>query len=277
MSYKIRRAINSFFEKHEVRWEISMILLAVVYIVIAFLPDWISLPSRTLSALEVGDWVITGFFVLEFAVRFLAIDSRLGYLKGHWLDLLAIIPVLRWLRIARFARVLRIMRVLRAVRILDSLNSLGFNFARFTQLNGVHWMVLVLTGVMFAGSAIIYLSEVGVNPRISDFGEALYLSLLTWLGPGYPTLDPVSIIGQITSIVLVMAGMATWGILISTLAAFFTVRSKSAAVRSVRQRLLRLDDLSEAELLELQRDIADITQKRLKKHRQARAIKTKKS
>ena len=191
------RSINRFFEKHEVPWEISMIFLAVVYIVIAFLPDWMSLSIRTLSALEVGDWAITGFFVLEFALRFFAADSRLGYLKGHWLDLLAIIPVLRWLRIARFARILRVLRVLR------SLDDLGINFARFTQLNGMHWMVLILTGVMFAGSTIIYLSEAGINPRINNYGEALYLSLLTWLGPGYQSLDPLSIIGQITSIVLV--------------------------------------------------------------------------
>ena len=271
----MRRAINSFFEKNEVSWESSMIFLAVVYIVIAFLPDWMRLPTRTLSALEVGDWAITGVFVLEFAVRFFASDSRLGYLKGHWLDLLAIIPILRWLRIARLTRVLRVLRVLRLARILDSLNDLGFNFTRFTQLNGVHWMVLTLTCVMFAGSAVIYLSEVGVNPQIGDYGEALYVSLLTWLGPGFPRLDPVSIVGQITSIVLVVAGMATWGILISNLAAFLTVRSKSAAVRSVRQRLLRLDEMSEAELFELRQDIADITEKRLNKHRQARAIKTK--
>jgi len=271
MINKIRPAINSFFEKHEVPWEISMVILAIAYIVIAFLPDWMSLPSRTLSALEVGDWAITGFFVLEFAVRFLAIDSRLGYLKGHWLDLLAIIPFLRWLRIARLTRVLRVLRVLR------SLDDLGFNFARFTSLNGVHWMVLVLTGVMFACSAVIYLSEVGVNPQIGDYGEALYASLLTWHGPGYPRLDPVSLIGQITSIVLVVAGMATWGILISTLAAFLTIRSKSAMIQSARQRLLLLDELNEAELLELRRDIADITEKRLKKHLQARVIKTKKS
>jgi voltage-gated potassium channel len=263
----MRRGINLFFEKHEAAWEMVMIFLAVVFILIAFLPDWFDLDARLLGALEVLDWAITGIFIAEFAVRFWAAESRSSYLREHWLDLLAIVPVLRWLRLARVARILRVLRILRLARVFDSLDDLGVNFARFTRVNDVHWLVLALVGVMLAGSAVIYLVEVGVNPRISGYGDALYASLLTWLGPGLEQLSPVTVTGKITCIALIVAGLAAWGILISNLAAFFTVRAKSPAVRSVRKRLLRLDELSEAELLDLKDDISEITEKRLSRRR----------
>jgi voltage-gated potassium channel len=259
----MRRAINLFFEKHEAAWEMVMIFLALIFILIAFLPDWFDLDARVLSVLEVLDWTITGIFIAEFAVRFWAAESRSGYLREHWLDLLAIVPVLRWLRFARVARILRVLRVLRLARVFDSLDDLGVNFARFTRVNDVHWLVLALVGVMLAGSAVIYLVEVGVNPRVNGYGDALYASLLTWLGPGLEQLSPVTATGKITGVVLIVAGLAAWGILISNLAAFFTIRAKSPAVRSVRERLLRLDELSEAELLDLKHDISEITEKRL--------------
>jgi voltage-gated potassium channel len=249
--------------------------MAVAYLVIAVLPDWIGLSPATLSTLEIVDWTITGFFALEYAIRFFAAESRSGYAKEHWLDLLAIVPLLRWLRIARVARVFRVLRVLRVVRVFNSLEYMGVSFARFTSLNGVQWMVLVLTGAMFAGSAVIYYSEAGINPGITSYGQALYVSLLTWLGPGFGELNAETTAGRTTGIVLVVTGMATWGIMISNLAAFFTVRSKSAAVRSARQRLLRLDDLSEEDLLDLRQDIVDITEKRIKKRRRREAIKPK--
>jgi hypothetical protein len=51
----LRRAINRFFEVHEVAWEIFMIILAVIFVVIGFLPDWTQLSPSALNILSIID------------------------------------------------------------------------------------------------------------------------------------------------------------------------------------------------------------------------------
>jgi len=84
----IRRAINRFFEVHEVAWEIFMIVLAVIFVVIGFLPDWTQLSPATLDTLSQVDWAITIIFVATIvrsvtlvfdATRCWLLISRVGF------------------------------------------------------------------------------------------------------------------------------------------------------------------------------------------------------
>lgn len=151
-----RKAVNRFFGRYEAPWEIFMIVLAVAFVAIGFIPDWVQLSPSELSTLAAVDLAITIFFVLEFAIRFSAAPSRKEYLKDHWLDLMAVVPLVRWVRIARVVRVIRVMRLMRLARIIDSLDDLGVNFARFARLNGLQWMLLTLTAVMLGSSILLF-------------------------------------------------------------------------------------------------------------------------
>ena len=89
----MRDRINAFVARHEIAWELGMGFLAIVYVAIGFALDD---PSRSdeqgLLAIET---TLTVIFVAEFATRFGAARNRPAYLKGHWVDLLALILALR--------------------------------------------------------------------------------------------------------------------------------------------------------------------------------------
>ena len=271
----IRKAINRFFEVHEAAWEIFMIILAVIFVLIGFLPDWMHISTSALKIVSGVDWGITILFILEFIVRFSAAYSHRGYLKEHWLDLLAIIPLVRWLRVARLVRVVRILRLLRLGRIIDSLDDLGVNFAQFAKLNGLQWMLLVLTAVMLFTSILVYFTEAPVNEKINTFWDAFYTSALTWASAGYGDITPVTTIGRICGIILVVSGITTWGLLIGNLSAFLSARSSDRIeiqetdpiINELKRKITRLHRLSEGELVALQGQIEALIKDRLDKLR----------
>jgi hypothetical protein len=149
------------------------------------------------------------------------------------------------------------------------------HFIHFTRLNGVDWMFLALIILMLLLSVAFFFAEHLVNPAVKNYWDALYIAVYTWATPGFGNLFPVTTIGRVYGIALVMTGIVTWGLFVANLAAFFTVRAKSAEGRSVRQRLLELDELTDAELLDLQQDVLNIINKRLNGSQVSIKIKSK--
>ncbi len=252
----IRKRLNYFFGTYEIGWELFMVALAIVFVVLGFLPDYIQFTESQLTTLDALDWSLTAFFALEFTIRFLIAPSRLDYLKGHWLDLIAIVPVVRWLRVARIARILRLLRIARMARIFRSLDTLGLNISRFLKLNGIQWMMLALTIVMIIASIAVFFFEHQVNPRVQTYWDALYASLVTWTTPGYGEITPMTTGGRISGLVLITSGLLTWGLFIANLAAFLAARRVEQtefdpAIREVLHKLEHMDEMSEQQLVAL--------------------------
>src|SRR5258707_1968543 len=104
----VRERYNGFIARHDIAWELFMGFLAVVFVALGFLLDQALPGSR--PELEAAELALTGLFVAEFASRILAAHDRGQYLRGHWVDVVALAPPIR------VARVLRLLRLLRLVR-----------------------------------------------------------------------------------------------------------------------------------------------------------------
>jgi voltage-gated potassium channel len=95
-------------------------------------------------ALQYVDLSVCMIFFFDFWYNLYKAESRLGYLKWGWIDLISSIPLvdpLRWGRLARVIRILRFLRAIRSVRILyesivrnkiESLTLLVFLFVFFS-------------------------------------------------------------------------------------------------------------------------------------------------
>src|SRR5690348_6200158 len=106
---RMRDRFNAFIERHDVAWELAMALLAIVYVGVGFVLDDPALQPMA-PTLEVAELALTILFIAEFTSRFAASRNRLGYLRGHWIDVVAIIPAARSFRILRTLRLLRLVR-----------------------------------------------------------------------------------------------------------------------------------------------------------------------
>lgn len=204
----MRTVFNHFVARHEVAWELTMGALAIVYLVLGFAVETASPAQASLRLAETG---LTAIFVLEFGSRFLAADDRGGYLRGHWIDLLALVPSVRQFRLLRLLRLLRLTRTFASVyRALLHIERLLGN--RRVATVGVIWLaILVLT------SFGLFIAENGINPAVDSPLDALWWGVTTMTTVGYGDVYPVTGEGRLAAAILMLLGIALFSVVTATL------------------------------------------------------------
>src|SRR3954469_4250070 len=94
----LRRRYLDFIDRHEIAWELTFAVLAILFVIVGF--------AEESAAVTGAEAVLTVVFLAEFTTRFAASYDRPRYLRGHWIDLLALIPTTRSLRLLRLGRLL---------------------------------------------------------------------------------------------------------------------------------------------------------------------------
>lgn len=228
---------NAFIDRYEIAWELVMAALAALFVVVGF----IDATPETEPALNAADAILTGIFLAEFTTRFAASRDRRRYLRGHWIDLLALIPTVRAVRLLRLLRLLRLVRVFAGVfRALES-------FDRFASHRGL----LTLFGAWLTVAVIcgtgVYLAEAGTNPQIATFGDALWWAVVTVATVGYGDVAPITPEGRLAASVLIVVGITLWAAITGTITSLL-IETRSADV-SVPEQIRQLAELRRDDLL----------------------------
>ncbi len=207
-----RDRYNDFIARHELAWELLMAAFAVLFIVVGFAADEAQPERRPLlEALEVG---LTLLFVAEFASRFLAARDRRGYVRGHWIDLVALIP-------AGPTRLARLLRLLRLVRLFAGLYRALTSIERLAAHRGLVWLFLTWLGVAVICSTALYFAEQGVNENVSSPLDALWWGVVTLTTVGYGDVYPVTAEGRLAGAALMILGITLFAAITGTITSFF--------------------------------------------------------
>jgi voltage-gated potassium channel len=208
----MRALYNDFIARHEVAWELTMAALAIAFVVIGFAIDAADATTRPL--LELADMGLTAVFAAEFASRFLAAWDRRAYLRGHWIDLLALVPVLRGFR------VLRLLRLLRLVRAFAGIFRATQHFERMARHRGLAVLFVTWLAVMVICSIFLYAAENGVNDAITSPLDALWWGIVTLTTVGYGDVYPVTGEGRIAASILMLLGIGLFSAITATVTSF---------------------------------------------------------
>jgi len=232
-----------------------MAALSLVYVVLTFL-DGEATQFLGENRIQLLVYLITAVFIAEFAIRLFAAESRLGYARKHAFDLLAVLPTLQFLRLLGLARLVVLLRLLRLVRVgviahgLINANRGLAKWKRLSHRNGLTSLFMLSFGFLWIGADLAYQFEHGVNRQFASFADALWWAFSTMATLGYGT-GPVTFMGRMVAGVLMVLGIACFGLVTATATTFFVQRTEKAkeysnadlmeAIRGIERRLSELE------------------------------------
>ncbi len=159
--------------------------------------------------LRVVDLLLGIFLALEFLGRMLAHRHPMAYLDNG--AALVDLVVIASLFISALGVNLGFLRVLRTVRLLRSYNVLGQLKKRFPAVRRNEELIhaaLNLAVFVFMISAVVYVTQREINPKIEDFVDALYFTVAALSTTGFGDITLLgSTSGELLSIAMMLVGI----------------------------------------------------------------------
>lgn len=182
-----------------------------------------SLDEGTLLACETVVWATWGLFVVDYAVRLGLAEDRVRYAARHWFDLVVIaLPTLRPLRLLRLVTVLRVVNQRAATSMRGQIGLYAAGGASLLAIVG--------------GLAVLDAERADPAATITDLGDALWWATTTMTTVGYGDLYPVTAMGRLVAVGLMVGGVGVLGTVSAMLASWLV--SQVTAEEDVADRAL---------------------------------------
>ncbi|MBR9765274.1 MAG: potassium channel family protein [Rhodobacteraceae bacterium] len=158
---------------------------------------------------EALDAVFGVLILTDFALRLWIArrPARLFLRLATWADLVAVLSFLAPIA----GEGLGFLRVLRTLRLLHSYQILRRLRQDFPGFRGVEEILLAgtnLTVFLFVMTGLIYASQVGVNPEIRNYADALYFTVTTLTTTGFGDITPMGSWGRMLAVAVMIFGVS---------------------------------------------------------------------
>lgn len=172
---------------------------------------------HTIDSLHEIEEVIGVVYLIEYAAR-LYISRQRWHDVLHpegVADLIVIVSLLTPSLAENFS-FLRVIRSLRLLRSYHMLKTLRQESAFIRLHEDVIFSVINLTLFIFIFTAVVYVSQAGVNPDIHDYVDALYFTIATLTTTGFGDITLVGSGGHLLSVLIMIFGISLFLRLIQT-------------------------------------------------------------
>lgn len=209
---------------------------------------WPHVDGAVIVLCEVIMWAVWALFAVDLGVRTRLADDRLGYLRANWIDvLIVVLPLLRPLRVLRFLTV---------ARIFDARATQRFQGRLVAYVVGGAALLAVIGAL-----AVMEAERESPEANILTFGDALWWAFATMSTTGYGDLYPVTDLGRVVGVGLMVGGIAILGSVAGSLATWVVRRvrdEEQELLEEEREMLGRERRLLRAERERLQAEVDDL-------------------
>jgi len=208
-------------KKNSVRTFELFVTIMTAISVMMILDDYIyKLSEDQKLALYLFDFVVVVILAFDFYIRMRASGQGWRFILKHWYEIPAMLPLFAFSLIESYTLVAAIARTLRLIRLFRLIHL-------FFRATTVFAHTKFLYALVFTSSAIIvgaigeYIVESPVkDAKITSIGDALWWAVETATTVSYGDLYPVTVEGKFIATAVMLLGMASLGIFISTIGSY---------------------------------------------------------
>ena len=168
-------------------------------------------------AMYIFDFVVVVILAVDFYSRMRASGQGLRFILKHWYEIPAMLPLFAFSLIESYivvgaaARTLRLIRLFRLIHLFFRATTI-FAHTKFL------YMLVFTSSAIIIGAIGEYIVESPVkDTKITTIGDALWWAVETATTVSYGDLYPVTIEGKFIAAAVMILGMASLGIFISTI------------------------------------------------------------
>jgi voltage-gated potassium channel len=225
----LRRRLDRFIHRPAV--EIAILVLVLVSVGLLLAEGLVARRDPIRPWLMLASDVLTAIFAVELSLRFWVARKKSRFFRRYWIDLLALLPLVRPLRMFRVVGVLRVYRagILLHRRIPLADDAFRQSASQATSLAATSFALVVL-----AASTLRW-----VEPSLRDFDDALWFTVFSLIG-GEPIYgEPTSAYGRLIALLVMMGGLTLFGVFVGIVSAGMVAR----LTQGVQMAELDLDEL----------------------------------
>ena len=214
---RLHRQIDNLYngtdkQAHNFRWGLlTFDGITIVYFIAASF-------FHHVNDLHVVEESIGIVYLLEFSARLFISRSRVHdiFYPVGMADLIVIVSLIAPSLAENFSflRVVRSLRLLRSYHMLKTLRQQS-DFVKMHE--DVIFSVVNLLVFIFVITAVVYVSQVGVNPAIKNYVDALYFTITTLTTTGFGDITLVGTSGHILAVLIMIFGISLFLRLIQTI------------------------------------------------------------
>ncbi|MFO6424320.1 potassium channel family protein [Motilimonas sp. KMU-193] len=227
--------------------DITIMILSIVSICLVLSRLLLDLHPETALLFYNLDSSICYVFLIHLSYRFIRADDKIDFLKHHWVDFIASIPMTEELRYARLLQIVRIIRVLKDNP--QFFRQLKKHYQEATVASIILFIMLLLVS---GSTAILFLESASPDGNIKTAGDAFWWTVVTISTVGYGDFYPVTDWGRTIATTLIICGVGAFATLSGLMATFLTASRNEDKVTN-QQLLSELKKLR-AELTELKNE-----------------------
>lgn len=194
-------------------FDIVLLILILASVALVMLESVKSLDANYHDFFEIGEWIITIFFTIEYFARIITVKKPSTYIFSFYgvIDFLSTIP--QYLAIffigsnalvtVRALRLLRIFRILKITRYVGESNKLS-KAIKDSKAKVSIFLFAVLILCIIAGT-LMYMIE-GEESGFTSIPVSIYWCIVTLTTVGFGDIAPVTPLGQLIAAIIMIMG-----------------------------------------------------------------------
>ena len=196
----------------------------------------VGIKSGTVYNIGNYDLVIALLILIDFIVFRIRMDKlnrNIGsFIRDNWAYIVSIIPLsficFNIFHFFSFVYIIVLIIILRFYALYKLLQITGREVHKYPSKTKLDYATFVLLLVLVFGSFLFFLVEHGVNPEVPTYESAMWYSIVSMTTVGYGDIVPITSIGRIIGIIIILTGMLYLSLLTATLAfSFISLEQKA--------------------------------------------------